>query len=200
MLEVIFMSEENTKEVEQSTEKKTEPTLDKNEVISDFLKSKDFIDMINAEKGKAIESFQKDKLPTLVEKEIEARNHKEPWQIELEQMRNKVTAMEQEKAKEVEARIRGEHKAKALKVFSEKNLPTDLVDFLVSTDEEATNSNIEKAISVFEDFKATFKQDALKSNNTKVPGEVSTAPKGSIPEPGPEATKEEWKAYWKQTK
>lgn len=187
----------------ENTEQKIDESvssINRDDVIKEFMESKDFIDLINAEKGKAVENFKQEKLPELVTKEIELRNHKEPWQIQMEEMQRKMAAIEKEKAAEVEARIRGENKAKALKVFSDKGLPSDFIDFVVDVDEEKMNKNVELAVGVFENYAKSLKQGMLKDNNTHVPGKDETISSSGLQVPGDNASQKEWEEYYRKKK
>lgn len=142
-------------------------TLKENEDIKDFAKSLHDINNISIEdfkqllannqviKGywtsekdsavsKGVESFKTKTMPKHIEEEIKKRSNegKSPEQIQLEELQVKIAQMEKEKQMSVLTN-------KYSKTLSEKGLPIDLVDFIVSEDEEKILANIEKFEGMF---------------------------------------------------
>lgn len=89
------------------------------------------------------ENFMKNELPKLVEDGIKAKSNEGKSEIEIkyEEMQKQLDTMVAEKAK-------AEMANKFTKELSTKGLPTDLIDFVLGSDEETTNSNIEKISTI----------------------------------------------------
>ena len=62
----------------------------------------------------------------------------------------------------------------ALKAFTDKSLPTDLVDYFLGDDDEKTSANVTKLATAFETYAQTVKTGLLKDNG-RVP-QKSTDP------------------------
>ena len=58
---------------------------------------------------------------------------------------------------------------KALKIATEKGLPTDLVDYFIGQDEETTNKNLETLEKVFTNKLETTVKERLKDNSYTPP-------------------------------
>ncbi|WP_341320833.1 DUF4355 domain-containing protein [Solibacillus sp. FSL H8-0523] len=87
---------------------------------------------------KGLDTWKTNNLDALVEDELKKRNpDKSPAEIEVEKLR-------QEIEKERTERARSELSTKALKLAQEKGLPTEVIDFLIGADEEATTANLTK--------------------------------------------------------
>jgi mannitol-1-phosphate/altronate dehydrogenase len=177
------------------------PSFDQAMENPDFAKAmKSFADK---EGSRQVEAFKNKTLPSTIEDEVkkrlEAQNHKEPWQIKLEEMEKQQNQlMEQLKQKERSELIQ-KNKNQALKTLTDKKLPSDILDYLVSDEQEKTNSSIEAFVSMMDNYTTNLKQDLLKSNNVRVPGQGETFT-GGAQEPGEGASKAEWKAYWASQK
>lgn len=85
---------------------------------------------------KGLETWKEKTFPTLVEEEI-----KKKFPAETEEQK-RMRKLEDELAKEREARIRSELANKATTLATEKGLPVDLVAYFVGQDEETTLANI----------------------------------------------------------
>jgi hypothetical protein len=185
-----------------------EVVLDKAKIIEEFLKSKDFIDIINGEKGKAVDNFQKEKLPTILESEFEKRtrleeerNKKTPEQIALAEALKRIEKMELETAAEKREKLRLENKATAISRLSNKGLkiPENILDKFVSEEKDKTEEQLKSFEDFIDNYTAELKTEKIKSNNTFTPGGESTGG-GTIPEPGEDATDEEFAAWYKANK
>lgn len=85
---------------------------------------------------KSLETWKANNLEALVEEEVQKRNpSKSPAEIEVEKLRGEIE-------KERKSRERADLAAKALKMAQEKNLPTDIIDYLIGEDEDATTANL----------------------------------------------------------
>jgi hypothetical protein len=177
--------------------------VDKKVIIDEFLKSKDFIDKINAEKSKAVDAFKTEKLDAIIESEFEKRmklqeekNKKSPEQIQLEEALKRIEKMEMETAAERREKLRLENKASALSELSNKGLkvPDSILDKFISEEKDKTQEQLKLFEDFISDYTSQIKTEKIKSNNITPPGDNS-AGGNTIPEPGPDATKEEWKAY-----
>jgi len=159
-------------------EAKSAENVDAKTVISDFMRSQDYIDLINAEKGKIIENFRKEKLPGLIDEQVDirikAKETKTPEQLkfaeyesQLADLKNKIGAKELIEKRSI-------NKDSARVKFKEAKLPDSLLEFFVTEDEEATNLNVDKAIKELNIFRDAFKEDVFIKNNIKVPGKTVT--------------------------
>lgn len=117
------------------------------------------------------ENFNKNELPKLVEAGIKAKSNegKPEWQIELEEERAKREALE----KQIQMK---DLSSKYTKVLSEKQLPIELVDYVLSDDEEKINSNIE----FFSNLITNSVNNGVKQ---RLVGKDETPPKNETPPP-----------------
>jgi len=192
-------NESNADQIDASAD----ASINKEEVINEFLQSKDFIDLLNAKQGEAVNKFKKEKLPSILDEEVDnrmkAREHKEPWQIKLEEMERKTNGLNEKLLEKERAELRAENKAFAVQTLSERKLPTDLVDYLISDEKEKTQANLDKFASSIENYTQKLKQQILKGNNVEVPAEgTSSQSSGSVP--GKDASQAEWEAYYKKNR
>lgn len=140
-------------------------TLKENEDIKGFAKSLNTINDISAEDFKELlannkeikgyytstmdsaiskavnshdEKFMKEKFPQLLNEELKKVNNKDktPEQIKLEELQSQIEQMQKEK-------VHAENIAKYSKILGEKKLPIELVDFILSDNEDNINSNID---------------------------------------------------------
>lgn len=179
--------------------------LNREEIITEYLSSKDFVDRLNAEKGKAIENFQKEKLPTILETEFEKRmrleeekKKKTPEQIALEDALKRIEHMEAASAAEKREKMRIENKLIAQSELSSRNLniPEPILDKFISEEKEKTTEQIKLFTDFMDDYTTKMKSEKVKSNNTFVPGENKTSG-GDVQTPGDKASQAEWENYFK---
>jgi len=180
--------------------------VDNSNVIEEYKNSQAYIDDVNALKGKWAEAYKADKLPGMVDKEVEtrlrARETKTPEQIKFDEYETKLAAMQNQIAEKEVFEMRSKNKELARGKFKEAGLPDTLLDFFVSEDETKTNDNIGIAIEALTGFKTSIKQDALGNNNIKVPGSdvvTDTKTGHGIPVPT-SANPKEWEAYHKKVR
>lgn len=119
--------------------------------------------------SKGVESFKTNKMPSYIEKAIEdkANEGKTPEQIRLAELEQKLANMEKEKTK-------AELVAKYTKTLNEKNLPSELVNFIITDNEEVINENIGKFENMFKSTVDSLVQEKLK-------GGQYVPPKGETP-------------------
>lgn len=133
--------------------------LEKNEQIKGYNQSN-----LDSAISKGVESFKTNKMPSYLQEELKKVNNKDktPEMIALEEMQQKYNAME----KQIQMKELG---SKYSKVLSEKGLPLDLVDYILSDgNEESINSNIEKFSNMFSTVTNTKVNEKL-NNNSYVP-------------------------------
>lgn len=113
---------------------------------------------------KGLETWKTNNLESLLNDEIKKRfPEKDEKELEVEKLKAEIEKMKQEKLKETLTN-------KAIKIATEKNLPIELVDFFIGTDEQATVSNVK----VLED---TFSQYVQKSVEQRLKGDGYVPPK-----------------------
>ena len=182
--------------------------IDKKAVIDEFLKSKDFIDLINAEKGKVVDAFQKEKLPSILDAEFEKRtklleekNKKTPEQIQLDEALKRIEKMEADSLAEKREKLRLENKNRAFSEIANKNLkvPETILDKLISSEPEETTKNVKTFIDFIADYTSSIKTEKIKSNNAFEPGKDPSGG-GSIPIPDENATVADWEKYHRATR
>lgn len=85
---------------------------------------------------KGLDSWKTNNLDKLIADKMKELNPAQsPEQIELAQIKQQLTQIENEKTREV-------LKNKALTVATEKNIPTSVIDYLIGADEESTVANL----------------------------------------------------------
>ena len=88
--------------------------------------------------NKSLESWKKNNLDNLVEEEVRRRHPEET------EDQKRIRKLEEELANRDKQSKRQELQNKAIKIAQNKGLPTDLVDFFIGEDEEATQTNLDK--------------------------------------------------------
>lgn len=117
---------------------------------------------------KGIDTFKTNNLQKLVDEEYKKQHPEaDPKDTEMAELKRKIEQMEKEKQKDKSIN-------KALKFATEKKLPAELVDFVVSEDEATTMANLEKLANIFSTHDSALKAEILK-DNTYIP------PKGGNP-------------------
>ncbi|AUN03415.1 hypothetical protein RSJ19_10975 [Clostridium botulinum] len=137
---------------------------------------KDFKSFMDSEKdkynSKALDTWKTNNLQSLIDEKIkELYPEDDPKDLELKKLQQEMENMKKETLKK-------ELTNKALKIATEKGLPTDLVDYFIGQDEEATNKNLETLEKVFTDKLETTVKERLKDNSYTPPSG------GSDPEGG----------------
>ncbi|MCD2345809.1 DUF4355 domain-containing protein [Clostridium guangxiense] len=127
---------------------------------------KDFKAYMDSEKDKhskkSFETWKTNHLQELVLEEYKKQHPEaDPKDTELANMKAEIEQMKKEKLKETLTN-------KALKIATEKNLPVDLIDFVIGTDEETTKQNLDTLVAIFSKHDETLKAQILK-DNTYIP-------------------------------
>ncbi len=113
---------------------------------------------------KAFETWKNNNYSKEIDKEIKKRfPEKDEKDIELERMKAEFEKMKAESTRE---KLRN----KAIKVASEKQLPSDLVDYFVGEDEESTTKNLETLNTIFSNHIKKAVEDKLKDGSYVPPG------------------------------
>lgn len=113
--------------------------------------------------NKGLESWKQNNLEALIEEEVSRRN---PAETE-EQKR--IRRLEQQLNEEREYRKRTELTAYAQRLAAEKGLPSDIVDFVIGADLEATETNIETFSRVIADTVQTQVKSRFKDTGRTIP-------------------------------
>lgn len=144
---------------------RVEPTL---EVFKSKLESdKDFKSFMDSEKdkhyAKALETWKTNNLNTLIDEEIKKRfPEADPRDTELAKLKAEIEKIQKDS-------IKKDLKNKALEIATNKKLPIELIDFLVSDNEENTVKNLEKLESVFSTSIEALVQERLKTGSYTPP-------------------------------
>ncbi|MCI1964517.1 MAG: DUF4355 domain-containing protein [Oscillospiraceae bacterium] len=108
--------------------------------------------------SKGLETWKQNNLSKLVDEEIQKRNPStDPKDIELNKVKNQLEQMKTENLKK-------DLTANAIKYATSKNLPVDMVDFLVGTDEDSTNKNLKAFEKAFQKAVDNAVNEKLKSS------------------------------------
>ncbi|WP_373899287.1 DUF4355 domain-containing protein [Haloimpatiens sp. FM7315] len=138
---------------------------------------KDFKAFMDSEKDKhsqkALETWKTNNLQSLIDDKVkELYPEEDPKDNELKKLKQEMENMKKEKIKE-------QLTNKALKIATEKGLPTDLVDYFIGQDEDSTNKNLETLEKVFTDKLETTVKERLKDNSYTPPAGKED-PKGGL--------------------
>ncbi|WP_251861050.1 DUF4355 domain-containing protein [Clostridium sp. Marseille-Q2269] len=134
---------------------------------------KSYIDSLKDQHlNKGLDTWKANNLQNLIDDKIkELYPEEDPKDTELVKLKQEMENMKKEKIKE-------QLTNKALKIATEKGLPTDLVDYFIGQDEETTDKNLETLEKVFTDKLETTVKERLKDNSYTPPSG------GSDPEGG----------------
>lgn len=99
--------------------------------------NKDIQGLMDGKVTKAIDTFKSNTMPKLIEAEVlKATNKKEtPEQKKIRELEERLDKADKKSA-------RAEMVSKFKDILTEKNIPVNLIDFVLGEDEEATNANI----------------------------------------------------------
>ncbi len=128
---------------------------------------KDFKSFMDSENdkynSKALETWKANNLQKLIDDKVkELYPEEDPKDTELVKLKQEMENMKKETLKK-------ELTNKALKIATEKGLPTDLVDYFIGQDEETTNKNLETLEKVFTNKLETTVKERLKDNSYTPP-------------------------------
>lgn len=190
-----FIEENKEDEGVQSLLKEYAVKPTKEEILKDPEIKSEFDRQVN----KAVEKHDSEKVPELVQKRLQEEMDKDdnPLKAEVKSIREELNSWKQKAEEADRARKRQEIKNKAQQTISEKGLPSDMIDFLVTDEEESTEENLKRFEESLSKYTDKIKQSVYNNKNTDVPGKDSTSSAG---EPGPNASKEEWKKYLQKQK
>ncbi|MBU3176084.1 DUF4355 domain-containing protein [Clostridium estertheticum] len=144
----------------------------------DAFKSKmndaDFKSFMDSEKDKhltkGIETFKTNNLGALVDAEVLKKYPtKDPNEIALENMKTEMEKMRTESS-------RKDLKTNAMKILSDKKLPTDLVDYFIGADEATTTDNLTKFETMFNAGVTTLVAEKLKGGYVPPDGKAGVDP------------------------
>ena len=103
--------------------------------------------------SKSLETWKTNNLDKIVAEKLKELNpDKSPEQLELEQIKQQLADMENQKTRE-------SLKNKALTVATEKDIPTSVIDFLIGQDEDSTVENL----STFETAMKSYVDNQVKA-------------------------------------
>jgi hypothetical protein len=128
---------------------------------------KDFKSFMDSEKDthstKSLKTWQDNNLKKLIDDEIKKRYpDKDPKDKALEDVQIELDKMKAEN-------LRKDLTNKTLKSLTEKKLPQELADFIVGTDEDDTNKNLEALVGIFGKYDENLKSDILKETSYTPP-------------------------------
>ncbi|MBV4440110.1 DUF4355 domain-containing protein [Clostridium tyrobutyricum] len=137
-------------------------------------KDADFKSFMDSEKDKhstkSLETWKTNNLQKEIDAEIKKRYpDKDPKDKALEDLKAKMEKMEAESLKK-------DLTNKALKTMTEKKLPADLVNFIVGSDEDTTNKNLETLEKIFNQHDESIKTEILKNDTYKPGGQGGAEP------------------------
>lgn len=113
--------------------------------------------------SKGIETFKQNNLQKLIDEEIAKRNPStDPKDKALADLQKEMDKMKAESA-------RKDLTNKALKLATEKKIPSDLVNYFVGADEETTKNNLEVLSKALEVYSQKAKDEILKSGSYTPP-------------------------------
>lgn len=145
---------------------KVEPTLEvfKEKITNDGT----FKSFMDSEKdlhhSKALETWRQNNLQSLVDEKIKTLYPQDdPKDLEMKKLQQQIEQMQKDTTRKELTNL-------ALKQASEKKLPTELIDFFVSNDEETTLANLENFEKVFNSSLESQLKAKLQGNGDTVPG------------------------------
>lgn len=198
-----FLSENSSDEDVQSVLSEYAPKPKLEDLLSSEEYSKKFQSLLDSEKSKAVESFKQNTLPQRVEErvkeELSKKDKKDPWQIKLEEMEQKQSELMKQLEDKERAENRERLRNKAFKTVTEKNLPSDLVDYFLGEDEETTMENLKVLEETLSSYEKKVKNSVYRNKNTDIPSSKE-ADGSSGDKPSPDASKEEWMEYYRKHK
>lgn len=181
---------ETNKEDEKVKQLLAKPSLE------DLLKSPEGQKLFDSKVSLSINTFREKTLPQLVEAEKK----------KLQQELNPSQSPEMAKIKELEQRLAEKDKsekissqrAKAIKVLSEKGIPAELADYVITEDDEETNTRVNALIDQVSKYGQSVRESVLKGHSNVVP-QPSAADnlKKDSAEPPSGASKEQLKDYYR---
>jgi uncharacterized protein YfeS len=99
--------------------------------------SAEFQSALSLKHEDSMKRFQAEKMPALIEEEIKKRGTKQPWEIEIENLKREAA----EKDRQLTLK---ERRSQAMAELAKFGLDPELADFVLNEDEAQLKSNIEK--------------------------------------------------------
>lgn len=135
--------------------------------VDNFLNSEDGRKLLQPKldiyHSKSLESWKNNNISKLVDEEVKKRfPDADPKDIELKKLQAQLDKMQNDSA-------RKDLTNKTLKQFQDKKLPTELVDYIIGTDEEVTMKNIEMLTELFAKRDEAIKTELAKGNSYTPP-------------------------------
>ena len=130
------------------------------EAFKSKMNDSDFKSFMDSEKDKhltkGIETFKTNNLGALVDAEVKKKfPTKDPNELAMENMKAEMEKMKTESSTK-------DLKTNALKMLSDKKLPTDLVDYFIGADEASTTDNLTKFEGILNSSVASMVAEKLK--------------------------------------
>jgi hypothetical protein len=143
------------------------------EGVKEYLSTEDGKKLIQPDMDKfftkGLETWKTNNLDKLINDEIQKRNPSaDPKDIELANMKAQLESIQREA-------LRKDLTNKALKIANEKRLPTELIDYFIGEDEDATTNNIKTLEKIFNTAVSSSVDNKIKEN-THVPPAGRTEP------------------------
>jgi len=118
--------------------------------------------------SKGLETWKTNNVSKLVDEEVKKRfPGADPKDVELKKLQAQLDKMQSDSA-------RKDLTNKTLKQFQDKKLPSELVDFVIGQDEDATNKNIELVSKLLAARDEALKTEFAKNNSYTPPGTKGT--------------------------
>lgn len=135
--------------------------LENNPVVKAYYQSS-FDTAVGTAVSKHNEKFKKEKLPKIIEEELNKANNKNKTSEQIEAEKTL------EEAKQLKAELaREKNLNKYTKILTDKKLPVELAEFVVGADDETSDKNVE----FFNNLFGKMKEQDLKDNAPKPPKE-----------------------------
>jgi len=134
------------------------------EAFKSRINEADFKSFMDSEKDKhltkGLETFKTNNLTALVDAEVKKKfPTKDPNELAMENMKAEMEKMKTEAS-------RKDLKTNAMKILSDKKLPTDLIDYFIGADEATTTDNLTKFETMFNAGVTTLVAEKLKGGYT----------------------------------
>ena len=188
------MAEEAIKEEE---EKVGLPSLD--EMLKDDGFKKQFQSQLDSAVSKGVEAYKSGSFQIAVDKateaKLEALKTKSPEQLQVEEVKNQMAALQKTIDDERNATTRAKNKNVALTGLTEKGLPAGLGDFITGDTEDETIKQLDNMTNVISEYVQGLKADGLKNNNIEVPHKETLSGAG-LKIPKADASAAEWEQYY----
>ncbi|AGK97634.1 DUF4355 domain-containing protein [Clostridium pasteurianum] len=113
--------------------------------------------------SKALDTWKTNNLEKLVDEKVNQLYPKaDPKDLELKKLQQQIDKMQKDT-------LHKELTNQALKMATDKKIPTDLVSYLVGQDEDSTNANIEKFAEIFQAHDEVIRTEFAKGNSYTPP-------------------------------